>query len=173
VHRSAALLITGTVGAGKTTVADALGDLLAKAGTPHAVIDVDWLRRAWPAPPGDPFQSRLTLRNLRDVAANFRDAGLARLVLAGVVETRAQRDEYRDALGLDLTVCRLRVAPDVLRQRLTRRHENDPGRLPWHLDRAPELDGILDRAGVEDVIVDATKGTPYDTARAVAAAVGW
>ncbi|MEU6721608.1 hypothetical protein ABZ897_60085 [Nonomuraea sp. NPDC046802] len=55
-----ALLITGTLGAGKMAVADALGDLLADAGVPNAVIDLGWLRRALPAPPDDPFQSALT-----------------------------------------------------------------------------------------------------------------
>jgi hypothetical protein len=35
-------LITGTVGTGKTSVADAAGDLLAGARLPHAVIDLDW-----------------------------------------------------------------------------------------------------------------------------------
>ncbi|MEO3890831.1 hypothetical protein [Nonomuraea sp. B5E05] len=36
-----ALLITGTVGVGKTSVADAAGDVLSDAGVPNAVIDVD------------------------------------------------------------------------------------------------------------------------------------
>lgn len=36
-----ALLITGPVGVGKTTVAEAVGDVLATAGVPHAVIDLD------------------------------------------------------------------------------------------------------------------------------------
>ena len=45
-----ALFLNGTVGVGKTTVALAIGDLLAAARVPHAVIDVDWLRRGWPPP---------------------------------------------------------------------------------------------------------------------------
>ena len=35
-----ALLVTGPVGVGKTTVASAVGDLLATAEVPHAVIDL-------------------------------------------------------------------------------------------------------------------------------------
>jgi adenylylsulfate kinase-like enzyme len=69
-----ALLITGTVGSGKTSVADALGDLLSGAGIPNAVIDIDGLRRAWPSPPDDPFQVELALRNLRAVARNEETA---------------------------------------------------------------------------------------------------
>ncbi|GAB2821190.1 DUF397 domain-containing protein [Lentzea nigeriaca] len=45
-----ALLITGPVGVGKTTVAEAVGDVLAAAEVPHAVIDLDWLRCFRPSP---------------------------------------------------------------------------------------------------------------------------
>lgn len=118
-----ALLITGTVGSGKTSVADTLGDLLATAEIPHAVIDVDWLRRPWPSPPGDPFNGGMALRNLLAVAENYLRAGTVRLVLAGVVESRRERDDYQEALGVDLTVGRLRVDLPVVRLRLTQRHE--------------------------------------------------
>ena len=163
-----ALLITGTVGSGKTSVADALGDLLAAAEVPHAVIDVDWLRRSWPSPPGDPFNGGMTLRNLRAVAGNYRQAGAVRLVLAGVVESRRERDDYREALGIDLTVGRLRVDLPVVRQRLGRRHE--AGGRSWFLDRADELDAVLDEAQVADFEVDATRGSIRQVAEAVAAA---
>ena len=86
--RREALLLTGTVGVGKTSVAEAVGDLLREAEVPNAVVDVDWLRAAWPPPPGDPFNQAVALRNLAAVGANYLDAGAARLVLAGVVETR-------------------------------------------------------------------------------------
>lgn len=76
-----ALLINGTVGVGKTTVAEAVGDLLAEAGTAHAVLDLDWLRQSWPAPPGDRFNFNMLLRNLRSIAGNYLDAGATRLVL--------------------------------------------------------------------------------------------
>jgi adenylylsulfate kinase len=124
-----ALLITGTVGSGKTAVADAVGDLLAQAGIAHAVIDVDWLRRSWPCPPGDPFNGELALRNLRAVARNYLDTGGVRLVLAGVVESRSERGAYQAALGVPLAVCRLRVDLPVVRERLARRHEGDADRL--------------------------------------------
>jgi adenylylsulfate kinase-like enzyme len=164
-----ALLITGTVGAGKTSVAEALGDLLAERGTPHAVIDLDWLRCMWPAPPGDPFNGAITLRNLRAVAENFVVAGARRLILAGVIESRAERDAHQDALSMPLTVCRLRVNLTVVRERLRRRN---PDR-PWFLDRASELDRILEREKVEDVVVDTTTASLSQAAATVSSAVGW
>ncbi|WP_127822674.1 ATP-binding protein [Acidipropionibacterium jensenii] len=44
------VLINGSVGTGKTTTAEALGDEVKQRGIPGAVIDVDWLRRSWPSP---------------------------------------------------------------------------------------------------------------------------
>ncbi|WP_162466487.1 adenylyl-sulfate kinase [Streptomyces taklimakanensis] len=169
------LLITGTVGAGKTTVAHVVGDLLADAGTPTAVVDLDALCRSRPAPEGDPFNVELLLRNLRCVAGNHIAAGAVRLVLAGVAESRGDRERYREAVGTGLTVCRLRVHLPTVRRRLVRRHENDhaPDALRWHLDRAGELDRILDRAHVADHTVDATDGSAADIATAVLRAVGW
>ena len=162
-----ALLLTGTVGAGKTSVADAIGDLLTEAGVPNAVIDLDWLRRSWPCPPDDPFNLAMTLRNLRPVARNFLDAGAVRLVLAGVVESHEERRLYREAIGIDLVVCRLLVDLPTVRQRLMKRHGTDAAGLRWHLDRSGELDSILDRARVEDVTVDAATGSITEVAAAV------
>lgn len=174
MDEAAALLITGTVGAGKTSVAEAAGELLAERRTPHAVIDLDGLRRFWPAPEDDPFSLGLTLRNLRDVARNFLDAGARRLVLAGVVESRDERKRYEEALGgVGLVVCRLRVRLPVVHERLARRHEGDEPGLRWHLGRSGELDRILDEAGAEDVTVDATERPVRDVAAAVLEAAGW
>ena len=69
------VLINGSVGTGKTTTAEALGAELERRSVPGAIIDVDWLRRSWPAPPDDPFQTSLALQNLQTIASNFRHAG--------------------------------------------------------------------------------------------------
>ncbi|MEU4423755.1 adenylyl-sulfate kinase [Actinoplanes sp. NPDC024001] len=163
------MLITGTVGAGKTSVAEAVGDLLSGQGTPHAVIDLDWLRRCWPAPAGDPFNNAITLRNLRAVGANFVAAGARRLVLAGVIESRAERDAHQEVLGVPLVVCRLHVDLSVVRDRLRRRNPSEP----WFLDRAAALDQILRREKVEDTVIDASTGSVSEVATAVCEAIGW
>ena len=94
-------------------------------------------------------------------------AGASRLVLAGVLESREERYAYGKALGLPLTVCRLRVALPTVQARLRRRHELDPGGLAWHLERSGELDAILTRAAVEDYVVDVAGETPAQVAVAV------
>ncbi|MEV6867168.1 adenylyl-sulfate kinase [Streptosporangium subroseum] len=170
---SRALLITGTVGAGKTSVADTVGDLLIGTEVPHAVIDLDWLRRSWPTPPGDRFNIEMELRNLRSVARNYLDAGALRLVLAGVVENRDDRQRYRDAIGVDLTVCRLHVELPVVHQRLARRHAGEDASLRWHLERSERLDQILGNAQIEDFVIEATDRSVTEVAAAVVKAAGW
>ena len=135
-----ALLITGTVGAGRTSVAEVVGDRLAEAEISNAVIDLDWLRRTWPSPPGDPFNVAMTVRNLRSVAGNYLGSGTERLVLAGVVETAAQRERFREALNVPMVVCRLLVELPVIHARLACRHTKEETALRWHLSRAGELD---------------------------------
>jgi len=149
-----ALLITGPVGVGKTTVAEAVGDLLAAAKVPHAVIDLDCLRHSWPSPADDPFNLALELRNLSAVARNYLDAGAHRLVLAGVLESRADRERYAETVGAKLTVCRLKADLSVIRGRLAARHHDDES-LRWHVNRAGELEQLYSTTWVEDFVVAA------------------
>jgi adenylylsulfate kinase-like enzyme len=167
------LLITGTVGSGKTTVADAVGELLVGRGTPHAVVDLDQLRLSWPPPAGDRFNNAMELANLASVAQNYWTAGARRLVMAGVIERRSALPDYERAVGCAVTVVRLRARGDVLAARLHDRHRHDPKGLSWHLSRAPELDAILDQAAVADAEVDTTEREPVDAAAEVLAVAGW
>jgi adenylylsulfate kinase len=168
-----ALLINGTVGAGKTSVAEMAGDLLTEAGVPNAVIDLDWLRRSWPSPAGDRFNLAMALRNLRSVTRNYREAGAVRIVLAGVIETRLERDRHQEALGVPLAMCRLLVDLPLVRARLVRRHEGQDAVLTWHLARSGELDAILEAAAIEDFTVGASDMSISVTAKTVLSTVGW
>ena len=80
-----ALLVTGTVGVGKTSVAATVGDLLRQRRVSNAVVDLDELRRSWPAASGDRFNTTVMLANLSAVADNYVGAGFTTLVLAGVL----------------------------------------------------------------------------------------
>jgi adenylylsulfate kinase-like enzyme len=48
------LLITGPVGAGKSTVAGEAARLLREANIPHALVDLAWIEQCWPVPADDP-----------------------------------------------------------------------------------------------------------------------
>ncbi|MBA3529335.1 MAG: hypothetical protein H0T91_08530 [Propionibacteriaceae bacterium] len=163
-HECRALLINGTVGVGKTSVADAIGSQLRESRLPGSVIDLDWLGNAWPTPEDDPFNLSLTLQNVAAGAANAITFGARHLILAGVVENHDQRAQYAAAVGMPLKLCRLRADLDTVRDRLRLRHPEDPKALAWHLHRCGELNAILDQARVDDFIVDTTDRTIEQTA---------
>ncbi|MGO2361999.1 MAG: hypothetical protein ACTH6N_12850 [Brachybacterium tyrofermentans] len=166
-----ALLLIGAVGVGKTTTTDAIADELEVRSIPGSAFDLDWLRRSWPAPPGDRFNSRLEQAALRAVSAVHREAGAQVLVAAGVIEERADRASYETAFGCPLTVVRL-TAPRVhVRAPRKRRHVADRAGLAGPRDRFDELTDILDAAGVEDAAVPVGPD-PRSTAQAVLRAVG-
>jgi hypothetical protein len=178
------VFISGTVGSGKTSSAEALGALEAAARHPHAVIDADDVRRFWPAPHGDPFQQELELQNLRALAENYRTAGAVHLIVAGVIERAADVARYAAVLGAAKTggarratkrmlVCRLIADPRVLEARLRSRHAGDEAARDWHLQRAGELAGILAAANCDDLVLDSTTMTPHEVAFEIAVAAGW
>jgi chloramphenicol 3-O-phosphotransferase len=165
------IFLNGTVGAGKTTVAAALSAIESRT---HAVVDLDEIRRLSTSPASDRFNHELELQNLRCLAANYRQAGAERFILAGVIEERAEIARYIDALGTTgIFICRLVARPDVLSDRLERRHEDDPAGLIWHLGRVTELAQILDAAAFDDLVLDSSAAAPAELARTVRRAAGW
>lgn len=169
-----AVILTGTVGAGKTTTMHALGALLGARGVPHALVDLDAVRLLHPARPDDPFHQELALRNLRDLSRNYREAGARVVVVAAVVESAADLPRYAAALeSRDPLVVRLSADPDAVVARLDARHLDDPEALAWHRARAPELAAVIDAAGLGGLAVDTTSRTPAEVAAIVADRAGW
>ncbi len=157
------LLITGPVGVGKTAVAGEVSRLLERSGVPHAMVDVDALSQCFP---------RLALRNLAAVWSNCRAAGARRLILARVIESRADLGGYRSAVpGARIVVCRLRAPARTLASRI-RRREPGAGRA-WHLARARELAPLMERAAVEDFVVETAGRSLTVVARDVLGRAGW
>jgi len=127
------ILITGTLGAGKTAVAVEAGRLLSLRDVRVAVVDLDWL--GWvhlgdkePAGRVD----ELIAANLAALRPNYAAAGIEHLILARLLTPRSGLEGVRAALpGADLKVVRLTASPATLEARLRRR---DSGReLEEHL----------------------------------------
>src|SRR5690348_17874204 len=109
------LVVTGPCGVGKTSVMHALGERLESEGIPRALIDMDTLREAWPAPADDPFHERLGRQNLASLAANYRTAGVAHLVLADIVEEPRNRANYEQAVPeARIHIVRLRASQSTV-----------------------------------------------------------
>lgn len=144
-----AVLLTGTVGAGKTALATEVAAVLAARGKRVAAIDLDWL--GWiHAGEGDVDPSGLIARNLQSIWPNYRAAGVERLVLARFVATESEVDALKTAVGdIAMTVVRVLAPAEVVEERLRRR---DTGaELEEHLDEHRRMTELLDAAPVEDL----------------------
>jgi shikimate kinase len=166
------VVISGTVGSGKTTIATRLHDTLAQRGYAVAVIDVDFLCEAEPRKPGDPYNSVLGIRNLASIWPNYREFGVEYMVLARVVEEADERAKYDAAFGVPVQIVRLEVSSAVRMERLTER-ESEPQWLEWHLNRTDELAGIMRERELEDFVVANDERTPDDTVAEIITLLGW
>ena len=166
------LIVTGPVGAGKTTVAAAISAELERRDVAHAWVDVDQLAQCFPRPADDPFHGRLAMRNLAAVGRNAIAAGAGRLILPCVIEDAAGRNAIVAAIpGAELTVVRLGVRPETVAARLRGRESGES--LAWHLRRAPELTAIMERNGIGDLMVETDGRTPEELALEILGLVGW
>jgi predicted kinase len=163
------IVISGSMGSGKTTVMAEASDLLAAAGVIHAAIDLDGLgighvpEGAWPD---------LAYRNLASVWENYAEAGATRLLLAEAVESRGELDRIREVISnSDVVVCRLRANLETMRQRVLAR---EPGMLQdTFIARVAELEALLDAAHVEDFSLHNDEGSITEVARELLVRAGW
>ncbi len=116
-----AVLVTGPLGSGKTSVAVELGLGLERRGVANAVVDLDWLCWVGPGISGERLRGLLH-DNLSAVVARCRAEGVERFVLARTMRDGADVASVRDALGgAALTVVRLEVPPEVAARRVRER----------------------------------------------------
>lgn len=169
------LVITGPVGSGKSSVAEALSKLLAANTITHALVDMDFLRVVRPTPPDDPFGEAGGRRNLAALWPLIVTDGARSVVLADVVEDRqAYLRAFAELLpAVPVTIVRLDVPMPVILRRIQAREA--PETVGWYLARAPELQAIMQRGPVEDVLVDVGDRSPAEVAAEVLerVAVGW
>jgi adenylylsulfate kinase len=168
---SRALLLTGAVGAGKTTLAKEAGQLLRAAGIPHAVIELDWL--AWCSPPhGDTsMRRRLLLENLGSVRTNYEAAGIDRFLLAGSIVSAEHLQAVERALGMQPIVVRVGAPLHLIAARVDQR------------DAASKtIKSLVDLEGFDARVRAAVPHCPcvqnagadiVETARRVLRAAGW
>lgn len=165
------LLITGTTGVGKSTVAAEINDVLAALKVPNAAVDLDALVWQWPSTSA--WNNDLMFENLASLWPNYRAHGATHLILARVLEDGGELARYRAAVpGAQITVCRL-VAPEAARmERLLERMPPGPSR-DWHLHRTVELEAILGRLAHEDFTVENGNRSVREVALDVLVRAGW
>lgn len=125
---------------------------------------MDQLRVGYPRPVGDPFGARSGWRNLGLLWPALLADGACCLLLADVVEDRAGylSDCAHWLPGSVVTIVRLDVPMPLVLRRIQAREGADS--VDWHLQRAPELQLIMERGQVEDELIDVQARTPTEVA---------
>ncbi|GAA4918708.1 AAA domain-containing protein [Stackebrandtia albiflava] len=178
----AVLWLCGAPGAGASTIGFAAYLRLVASET-CAFLDLGQLGFG-PARPDDADGHRLAARTVAGLWPRFGVAGARRLVMVGRAGDAAALGRYRAALSVTrLTVCRLDVSPETLRDRISARvggagwpepgnpwRHHAPSEVPGAVEAAVARNETLRRSGFGDFSVDANG----DVAAVAAAVVsGW
>jgi adenylylsulfate kinase-like enzyme len=166
------LLITGTIGSGKTSLATEIGDVLEEMGRVTAIVDLDWL--GWISGPESDQRDHeaIILKNLQAIWPNLVDAGAERLVLARVIQTPAHLHAIRETLpDVEFTVVLVTASAETIAHRLKGR--DTAGILEEHLVESVRFEEIVRRAGVEDFSVSNEDRPLRDVVSEVLQRAGW
>jgi adenylylsulfate kinase len=165
------LLITGTVGIGKTAAVSAVSELLTRRDMSHVAVDMDWLCVYWPWVEGDPHNRLAGRTALSTMAEIARARGVTRMVVAEVLEHPDDVVDYRLAVQAErVLIVRLTGTTEVLKARIAGRgRANQDGNLA----RAQELDGLLASRNVGELVLDTSDISPPLLADAIVTYAGW
>jgi hypothetical protein len=166
------LVVTGSMGSGKTTMIGELSDLLASRGIAHAAIDIDAFGNAHD-PLGAIDLAAVAYRNVAAAVGNYAARGVTTFVLAGAIETAVELTQLQDAVGTtDMVVCRLGAPLAVMQDRVRRR---EPGMWQQkYVDRVGVLEAALDQAAIEDFAVVNDGARPItEVAEEILQRAGW
>jgi hypothetical protein len=164
------LIITGSMGAGKSAVLGEASDILTLRNIAHAAIDLDALGLAY-LPTGAPSNG-VMYRNLESVCKNYASLGVRRLLLARAMEDRTELALCRGAVSAANTaVCRLIAGIETMEQRVKTRETGE--RQNEFVARVRKLNSILDRAQLEDFAISNEDRSLTEVAHEMLLKAGW
>jgi len=164
------LIITGSMGAGKTSVLGEASDILALRHIAHAAIDLDTLGIAHlPSASGN---DGVMYRNLQSVCENYASLGVRRLMLARAVENHAELELCRSAVSAkSVVVCRLTASVGTMEQRIKGRESGISQRE--YVARVAKLNDILDRARLENFTISNENRSLSEVSYEMLLKAGW
>jgi hypothetical protein len=164
------LIITGAMGAGKTSVLGEASDILTLHHVAHAAIDVDALGLA--SLPTNSGNDEVMYANLRSVCVNYASLGVTRFLLARALESRFELDRYREiVLAANTVVCRLTANIETMERRVKERESGVSQRK--YVARVAKLNVILDRARLEELSLSTENRSATEVAREMLVWAGW
>lgn len=133
------VLLTGSPGAGKSSVAEALGTMLERDAVPYGVIETDQLGWGWPWLTLDEC-----LPQLRVLVELQRQAGRRMFLVVATTETQAELDAVVGAVEAErvLAVCLVAPAALVARRVAEREPDSWPGKSGL-VEHARELADVI------------------------------
>jgi tRNA uridine 5-carbamoylmethylation protein Kti12 len=121
MSRADIVVLHGPPGSGKTTVANAMTEILRQSDIPHLVLEVDELERIYPQ--DDPF---LKWRILASMWPNYRPRGELKVILPVLIDTAEDLRQLRAAVpARSVTICELSAPETILNDRVTAREPNE------------------------------------------------
>jgi hypothetical protein len=144
------LIITGSMGSGKTAVMAEASDILALRGIPHAAIDLDMLGFAHL--PTGAAGNNVMYCNLQAVAQNYVAFGVDRFLLARAIETQMELQGCVAAVAAkEVAVCRLTTSIETMQRRVGSRERGVC--RDKYIERVKTLNEALDHAQLENFVV--------------------
>jgi len=170
MERKSLLLITGSMGVGKTSVLGEASDILALQNIAHAALDLDAFGLAHL--PSGASNDAVMYRNLQSVCKNYASLGIRRFLVARAIEDRPTLECCRRAVSATNTVvCRLTANIATMRKRIKMR---ESGVLQQQfVARVAKLNSILDRARLEDFVVTSDDRSVTQIAHEMLLKAGW
>lgn len=169
-HTESLLIITGTMGAGKTVVMGEASDILAQRKIVHAAIDLDALGLGL-LPSAAPSDG-LMYDNLRSICGNYARSGVRRFLLARAIEDRTQLELCRSIIpAANTVVCRIAASIEAMKRRVQMRDLGISQReyVAW----VTTLSVILDRVRLEDFAITNENRSLTDVAVEMLVKAGW
>lgn len=167
------LVVTGTIGVGKTAIAMTMSEILHDRGVRHGLLEVDWLGEVYPAPnPDDPYSTSFAMKNLTAIWPHYLKVAITRAIITMTIENHQELEDLRAALHpAKVTVVRLEASPQTCAERIRQR---ELGALLDHfVEKTGPLAEQMKCLGIGDLVVENDNRTPQDVAAEILTRIHW
>jgi len=160
------IFITGPVGVGKTTVADALSMRLARERVAHWLMDLDRLTDFYPKAIGDPYGVGVAGQGLKALWTVMRSMGARLVIVPRVLESPHEVQHLAASIhGAEPWVVRLTATLPTLDDRLSQRESKE--NISWYHRRVRELVPLMETVALGDQVISTEEITPVAIAEAI------
>lgn len=162
------LVLNGSPGAGKSTIANTISDLLEKQHIAHAVVDYDELGRI------EPSNKSVHWKNLKSILENYSTvSGLEKIIIPIAIDSEDILNTLKNCLSeAKWIICELIADRDTLIKRVSEREPNDY----WREKLKRLVNNYADRddsTKFGDTKIRTDNKNEIDTAKEIIEKIGW